>query len=85
MGQGDVMQQRSTKQLCEALGGESYVANSMPQYCVAYYGNGLVQASAPIYVEEPMQGGHWVERKTIHKPCGPTTCGQAAACGRCRN
>lgn len=41
--------------------GESYVANSMPQYCVAYYGNGLVQASAPVYVGEPMQGGHWVE------------------------
>ncbi len=41
--------------------GESYVANSMPQYCVAYYGNGLVQASAPVYVGEPVQGGHWVE------------------------
>ncbi len=41
--------------------GESYVANSMPQYCVAYYGNGLVQASAPVYVVEPVQGGHWVE------------------------
>ena len=41
--------------------GGSYVANIMPQYCVAYYGNGLVQASAPVYVGEPMQGGHWVE------------------------
>lgn len=41
--------------------GESYVGNTMPQYCVAYFGNGLVQASAPVYVGEPMQGGHWVE------------------------
>jgi hypothetical protein len=44
-----------------AWGRESYVANSMPQYCVAFYGNGVVQAVAPIYVGEPMQGGYWVE------------------------
>ena len=41
--------------------GESYVGNTMPQYCVAYFGNGMVQAAAPVYVGEPAQGGHWVE------------------------
>lgn len=41
--------------------GESYVANSMPSYCAAYYGNGLVQASPPVYVGDPLQGGHWVD------------------------
>jgi len=41
--------------------GEAYVGNTMPQYCVAYFGNGMVQAAAPVYVGEPTQGGHWVE------------------------
>ncbi len=41
--------------------GESYIGNVMPTYCVAYYGNGLQQAVAPVYVGTPMQGGHWVE------------------------
>lgn len=40
---------------------DSYVANRMPSYCVAYFGNGLVQVSPPVYVGEPMHGGHWVE------------------------
>lgn len=41
--------------------GESYVDNTMPQYCIAYFGNGMVQSAAPVYVGEPKQGGHWVE------------------------
>jgi len=41
--------------------GEPYVGDAMPSYCQAYYGNGLQQESAPVYVGEPMQGGHWVE------------------------
>lgn len=41
--------------------GDSYIGNVMPTYCVAYYGNGLQQAAAPVYVGTPMQGGHWVE------------------------
>jgi len=38
-----------------------YVSNVMPGYCSAYYGNGIVQVAAPLYVGEPAQGGHWVE------------------------
>jgi len=41
--------------------GDSHVANAMPSYCLAYFGNGMVQSAAPVYVGEPMQGGHWVE------------------------
>lgn len=37
------------------------VNNVMPNYCVSYYGNGLVQAPMPVYVGEPQFGGHWVE------------------------
>ncbi|MBD8051095.1 TrbM/KikA/MpfK family conjugal transfer protein [Limnohabitans radicicola] len=39
------------------------VENVMPSYCVAYFGNGLVQSGAPVYVGEPQFGGHWVEAK----------------------
>lgn len=44
-----------------AAEGDSYISNVMPNYCQAYYGNGIQQLPAPIYVGEPMQGGYWVE------------------------
>jgi TrbM len=37
------------------------VGNVMPEYCSAYYGNGMVQTPMPLYVGEPQYGGHWVE------------------------
>lgn len=41
--------------------GDSHVADAMPSYCLAYFGNGMVQSAAPVYVGDPMHGGHWVE------------------------
>ncbi len=41
--------------------GEGYVQNVMPDYCTTYYGHGLIQGQAPLYVGTPAKGGHWVE------------------------
>lgn len=41
--------------------GISYIRNTMPSFCTAYYDNTNIDIKAPRYVGIPKRGGYWVE------------------------
>jgi hypothetical protein len=41
--------------------GSTYISNQLPDYCVAYYGNGYTRLEMPRYVGTQEKGGYWVE------------------------
>jgi hypothetical protein len=43
--------------------GDTYISDRMPEHCAAYVNHAYtdIDATAPRYVGDPMQGGYWVE------------------------